>query len=420
MKITRRDFLLASGLGSAFFAKQREMQNMTFFYPQKEKSKGSSYDAWVELNLENMAWNLERIKNQVKVAVMGVIKANGYGHGLIEVAQFLEKKRIDYLMVGKLQEALIIRNSGIQSPILNFGPFDLKDAEEIIINNISQCVFTEELEDLHSVALKLSKRAMVHVHIDTGMGRAGLPYYEAFPFIEKAASLEGIDVVGVSTTLTEDYDFDREQMRRFLSLCQKAEKEGISLGQKHAASSSGILTLPSSHLDMVRPGIMLYGYYPSEETQKKDSLSLRPVLQLKTRVFVIKTLRPGDSVSYHRAYIVKKREKMALLPIGYSDGYPFNIVDKASVLIRGKRFPLIGNITANHMEVSLGNNSQVSPGDEVVLIGIQGKEKISADEVAAWAGVSTYKILLQLNPLLPRTIVERTHMHSLAQSKNLY
>lgn len=404
MKLTRRKFLLASGLSSASWLKKRDKKRRTSNLPIRKDLKSSSYDVWVELDFENMAWNLDRLRKRVMVPVMAVIKANGYGHGLSEVAQFLDKKGIDYLMVGKLQEALEIRESVINCPILNFGPFSSKEADEITKNKISQSVFTPEVRSLNSSALKLGKKAKVHIHIDTGMGRAGIPYYEALPFIEKVSSLKGIEIVGISTTLTEDYDFDREQMKRFLSLCKNVEKKGFSLGRKHAASSSGILTFPSSYLDMVRPGIALYGYYPSDETQKKDSLSLKPVLQLKSRVFVVKNLRPGDSISYHRAYIAKKREKIALIPLGYSDGYPFNVVDKASVLIRGKRFPLIGNVTANHIEVLLRKDTDVSAGDEVVLIGIQGKEKIFADEVARWAGVSTYKILLGLNPLLPKTV----------------
>ncbi len=405
MKITRRDFFWISGLSSLLSVKKRNQKKKTSFVTIRKIDNRSTYDAWIELDLENLTWNLERIKKRSKVAVMAVIKANGYGHGLKEVAQFLEKKGVDYLMVGKLQEALELRDSSVHCPLLNFGPFSSKEAEVIIRNNISQSVFTDEVESLHHAALKLKKKAKVHIHIDTGMGRAGIPYYKALSFIEKASSLEGIEIEGISTTLTEDYDFDQEQINHFLSVCHKAEKGRIILGQKHAASSSGILTLPSSHLDMVRPGITLYGYYPSEETQREDSLSLKPVLNLKTRVFVIKHLRPGDSVSYHRAYIANKKEKMALLPIGYSDGYPFSALDKASVLIRGNRYPLIGTVTANHMEVLLDSDAEVLQGDEVVMIGAQGKERITADEVAGWAGVSTYKILIGLNPLLPRGII---------------
>ncbi len=402
MRLTRRDFFAVSSLSAASFFAGLEKKWVTN-KPHYEKGESlSQFDGWIELNVENMGWNLEKLRKRVKVPIMAVIKANGYGHGLVEVARFLEKNNIDHLMVGKLQEAYRLRESGISSPILNFGPFSREEADTIVQYRISQSVFTEEVEDLNSSALKLQKRAKVHIHVDTGLGRAGIQYYKALPYIEKVSSLKAIAVEGISTTLTEDPDFDHIQIKCFISLCQEAEIKGISLGLKHAASSSGIMTLPSSYLDMVRPGITLFGYYPSEETQKKDSLSLRPVLQLKSRVYTVKTLRPGDSISYHRAYTAKKKEKMALIPVGYSDGYPSHAVSKASVLIRGKRFPLIGAITANHMEALLSDDEQVSAGDEVVLIGTQGNQKVTADEVARWAGVSTYKVLLGLNPLLPR------------------
>ncbi len=402
MRLTRRDFLALSSLSATSFlagSEKKRVPNKLHFEKRKPLSR---FDGWIELNAENMDWNLEKIWKRVKVPIMAVIKANGYGHGLVEVARLLERNNVDHLMVGKLQEAYRLRESGISSPILNFGPFSREEADTIVQSHISQSVFTKDVEDLNSSALKLQKEAKVHIHVDTGLGRAGIHYYKVLPYIEKICSLKAITVEGISTTLTEDPDFDRIQIKRFLSLCQKAEIKGISLGRKHAASSSGIMTLPSSYLDMVRPGIALYGYYPSEETQKEDSLSLKPVLQLKSRVYTVKILRPGDSVSYHRAYTAKKKEKIALIPVGYSDGYPSHAVNKASVLIRGRRFPLIGTITANHMEALLSDDAQVSAGDEVVLIGTQDNQKVTADEVAHWAGISTYKILLGLNPLLPR------------------
>jgi alanine racemase len=153
---------------------------------------------------------------------------------------------------------------------------------------------------------------------------------------------------------------------------------------------------------MVRPGILLYGYYPNQKTQKENRLDLRPILQLKSRVVSVKTLRPGDSVSYHRAYKAKTTEKMAVIPVGYSDGYPIHAVGKGWVLIRGQKHPLIGDITANHMEVRIPMDSCVSLGDEVVLLGSQGQKNIPADRWAEWEDISTYKILLRLNPLLPR------------------
>jgi len=157
---------------------------------------------------------------------------------------------------------------------------------------------------------------------------------------------------------------------------------------------------------MVRPGIALYGYYPSEKTQKEDRLGLKPVLELRSRVAAVKTLRPGDSVSYHRKYTARKKEKIAIIPAGYSDGYPHNVVGKASVLIQGKRYPLVAAVTANHCTALLEKSSTVACGDEVVLLGYQGEEKITADEMAGWAGVSAYKILIGLNPLLPRIVIK--------------
>jgi len=156
---------------------------------------------------------------------------------------------------------------------------------------------------------------------------------------------------------------------------------------------------------MIRPGITLYGYYPSEKTQKEDRLALKPVLQLKAQIVAVKDLKPGDSLSYHRKYTVQKKVKAAIIPVGYSDGYPTNIVDKAHVLIRGKRRPLIAAITANHSVALLDGDSKIAVGDEVVLLGKQRKEAITAEEIAGWAESSAYKILIGLNPLHPRIIV---------------
>jgi len=403
-KITRRNFFLFSGMSSAYLLAHARKKKAAPLRYQEKTPIPLAGEPWIELSQENMTWNLNQIRKLVKVPVMAVIKANAYGHGLVETAKHLEKVGIDFLMVGKLQEALLLREKGISVPILNFGPFSPEYSEEIIKNSISQSVFTEEVADLSRATLRLGKKAKVQINIDTGMGRMGISYREALAYIETVFSLKGISIEGISTTLTEDDDFDREQLSRLLGLCQEAEKRGISLGLKHAASSDGILDLPSSHLDMVRPGITLYGYYPSEKTQKEDRLSLKPVLQLKSRVAAVKTLLPGDSLSYHRIYKAAKKEKIAVIPLGYSDGYPNNIINKAFVLIKEKRFPLIAAITANHSIALLGEDSDVRAGDEVVFLGSQGKERITADELASWAGASNYKILISINPLLPKVI----------------
>ncbi|MDH5468882.1 MAG: alanine racemase [Candidatus Aminicenantes bacterium] len=403
-KLSRRDFLLLSGLSSASLLFGPVAGSQSFGKESAGPVSHPDCDPWVELDLKNMTWNLSQIRTVTRAKVMAVIKANAYGHGLVEVGKHLEKAGVDFLMVGKLDEALLLRKNGVSVPILNFGPFSNGECEEIIRNTVSQSVFDEKARSLNEAGLKLGKKARVHIHVDTGMGRMGIQHRDALPYIDEVSKLKGLSIEGISTTLTEDDDFDREQLERFLSLCREAEKGGISLGLKHAASSDGLLDLPSSHLDMVRPGIAIYGYYPSEKTQKEDRLALRPVLQLKSRVAAVKTLLPGDSVSYHRLHTAQKKERIAIVPVGYSDGYPPNVIGKASVLIRGRRYPLLAAVTANHCTVLLEENSSVSPGDEVVLLGSQGKEKITADELASWAGVSSYKILIALNPQLPRII----------------
>ncbi len=404
MKLTRRNFIGFTGIGSMSFWTRKIQGSQMPPQPSINLSPNSNPSVWIELNLDNMGWNLDQIKNIVGVPVMAVVKANAYGHGIGKVGLYLDQHGIDSLMVGKFQEAVQLRNKGISCPIHNFGPLSESDTKWLVEHHVSQSVFSDEIYALDSTALRIGKKALVHIHIDTGMGRMGIPYREAPSYINKVARLSGIKIMGISTTLTEDNKYDKTQLDRFNDICHGLEKEEISLGLRHAASSGGIFTIPSAYLDMVRPGITLYGYYPSESTQAEDKLSLRPVLQLKTRVAAVKVLRSGDSVSYHRVYKANKKEKIAVLPIGYSDGYPTTAVNKGSVLIRGELNPIIASITANHMEVLLSKDSSVSVGDEAVLIGTQEEVTISAYDVAQWAEVSVYKILLSLNPLLSNRI----------------
>ena len=406
MKLTRRNFFWLFGLGSMSFWTRKTQGSQIPTQPSTNLSSYSNPSVWIELNLNNMGWNLKQIKKAVGVPVMAVIKANAYGHGISLVGTYLDQLGIDSLMVGKFQEAVQLRNAGVSCPIHNFGPISETDTKWLVEHSVSQSVFTEKIYALDSMALQIGKKALVHIHIDTGMGRMGIPYPDAPAYINMVARLTGVKIMGISTTLTEDNKYDKTQLDRFNDICQGLQKEGISLGLKHAASSGGIFTLPSAYLDMVRPGITLYGYYPSDSTQAEDSLSLRPVLQLKTRVEAVKTLRSGDSVSYHRVYKAKKKEKIAILPIGYSDGYPPTAVNKGSVLIQGELNPIIASITANHMEVLLSKDSPVSVGDEAVLIGRQGETSISAFDVAQWADISIYKLLISLNPLLPRMSIK--------------
>jgi alanine racemase len=312
---------------------------------------------------------------------------------------------VDQLMVAKLHEAVLLRESGVRVPILNFGPLHESDAEALVHHNISQSVFTDNIRGLNAYAVKKGKKAKVHIHIDTGMTRMGISYRKALPYIEFVSGLDGIDIKGVSSTFTEGEELDREQLRIFRDICTKAKGKGIRIGLRHIASSDAVLDMPESHLDMVRPGTCVFGAYPNQKTQEADPLRLKPVLQLKCRVVAVKILEPGDGVSYHHSYKAEKKEKVAILAIGYSDGYPHRSIGKAHVLIQGKRMPLIASITANHCEVLLDTTSTVKPGDEVVLLGQQGKESIWSPEIGEWDGSSSYKIMFGMSPFLPRVVV---------------
>jgi len=368
---------------------------------ETNEQKGS-LDPWIEVNLDHIGWNLAQIRKKVKVPVMAVVKANAYGHGLVEVSRYLEKKGIEGLMVGKLQEAIELREAGVQCPVLNFGPFGKGDCEEITKKNITQSVYAEEAAYLDELASHLNSKAAVDIHVDTGMNRVGVPYEQALPLIVKLSSLSHTKIRGISTTLTEDKEFDQEQLRRFLDVCSSAEKKGIALGLKHVSSSAGIFYDPPFYLDMVRPGITLYGYYPNAETQKEDLLALRPALRLFGKVIFIKDLSPGESLSYHRAFTATEKMRIATVGIGYSDGYPSQLAGKGTVLIKNKKYPVIVAVTANHAMVDLENDPDINIGDEATLIDNHKNSGLTADVLEEASGVSSYKMLIGLNPLLPR------------------
>ncbi len=361
-----------------------------------------SMDSTVEINLANLAWNVAQIKKVVRVPIMAVIKANAYGHGLVEVAKFLEKQGIRWLMVGKLEEAIVLREKGVRCRILNFGAFSRQDVREIVSREIHQAVWSEEATFLDEEARARRKKAAIHIDVDTGMGRTGVPWTKVNLLLSRMANLEGLKVEGLMTTLTEDEDFDREQLRRLDEVYLQAKERGISIGLRHAASSAGILAGPEFHLDMVRPGIMLYGYYPSEKTQRADELGLKPVARWCSRVIDIRELQPGETLSYHRVYKATQTMRVATIGVGYSDGYPAQLAGKNHVLIKGKKFPLLAAVTANHMMVDLEGDQSVAVGDEAILLDNTPGSGLTADILASLSGTSSYKILIWLNPLLPR------------------
>ena len=398
--VDRRAFLKRAGAASVGLAVWGNASSEAS--PPTRASRGA--DAWLEIDLKHMAWNLEQIRKRVNNRpVMAVIKANAYGHGLVEVGKALQKQQISYLAVGKVQEALRLREGGVTTPILNFGPFSRDEAEALVRHEIAQSVFTDEVAHLAEAARALDRTAAVHVKVDTGLGRVGVPHDRALAFVGKVASTPGISMAGIFTPLGEEEDFDRVQLDRFVQVCQGARQCGLDVGLRHAASSAGVISFPEAYLDMVRPGIAIYGQYPSVREYKARRIDLRPAMSLKTRVTYVKTLRPGDAVSYHRAFVAEQHTDVATISMGYSDGYPYQAAGKAEVIVQGQRWPAIALVTSNHMTLDVTGAAHLEIGQEAVLFGKQGEVEISAEEVAAWAGTSVYKILIGMNPLLPKT-----------------
>jgi len=335
---------------------------------------------------------------------MGVVKADAYGHGLVAVARHLESSGIAALMTGKLSEAARLRAAGIRCPVVNFGPFGPPDAEDILRLDIRQSVSSlEDLAVLDAAAAKADTTAEIDIHVDTGMNRAGVPAEEAAALIERAAAHPRLQIEGISTALTEDPEFDREQLRVFTAICAEAKAKGIDYGLRHAASSGALFGDDDVFLDMVRPGIALYGYYPNARTRREDSLDLEPALRFMASVTFIRDVRPGESLSYLRAIRIDRPKRVATVGVGYADGYPQILGGTGIVLIGDKSFPVLPAVTSNHIMIDLGDDRTVRVGDEVVLIDNRRDSPAAADALAEVSGGSDYKFLIGLRPALPRT-----------------
>ena len=358
-------------------------------------------DPWIEINAANVVWNLEQIRGRVgDIPIMAVIKCNAYGHGTVEVAEILWNHGVRRFAGVKAREVIAMRERGIGDMVLNVGLFTRDEARRLLELGISQSVFSGAVHVLAEEARKLDKTAKVHIKIDTGLTRLGVHHEQAVSFIEEVSKIPGIEIEGVFTTLTEESDFDLVQIERLQKVCDQAEARGVSVGIRHATSSCGTMTLPSSaYLDMVRPGNALYGFEPL------PNVDLKPTLSLKTTVLMVRDLAPGDTVAYHRRGVVDKPMTVAVLSLGYSDGYPHQATEAGEAIVHGVRVPFVFPMSANHSFLDVTGLDSVQPGDEVVLIGEQGDARICAVELAGWAGSSAYKITTGLSPYLPRNVV---------------
>ena len=363
------------------------------------------HSSWIELRSDRLLQNLRTLQTRSgQPDVLAVIKANAYGHGLKEIAGILAGQ-VAYFGVATLREALALKEHHPQTPVFLFGhPFSHEISAALLGGIILSVSSLEKAREISDLSESLGRKTSVHVKIDTGMGRMGIPVQEAAAAIEEMTRLKDIMLDGIYMhfpSAEKDDAFRKKQVRRFGILLRTLEEKNILFRFRHASNSAASLTLKSPFFNMIRPGLTLYGIYP--DPSLREIVPFEPVLTLKSRITLIKKIRAGESVGYGREFIAKQDTTIAILPFGYSQGYPYAAWKKASVLFHGKRYPLAGKISMDYMAVDLGS-AEAKEGDPVTLIGEDGNERVTAEDIAGWAGTIPYEIVTRLSSHLPRIL----------------
>jgi alanine racemase len=365
------------------------------------------FDPWLEIDAAALRYNVGVISRLARGRpIMAVLKNNGYGLGLTTVASVLEPlPEISGFAVVKTDAAIALQDTGISKPVLLMGLFADADGAELVRRGVRLSLCTLDAAERVTRAVRDAGRpAHVHCYLDTGMSRMGVPYHQALPWLVELSRLEGVRIEGTFMGFTEEPEFDREQLRRFTALAAEVRAAGGVVGQLHAASSNAVFNFPDAHLDLVRPGIALYGGYPSDADSERKIAELRPAVRLRARVVRVARLRPGDSVSYGRNYVASRSTWIATLPVGHADGYARQAVNGGKVLINRRLFPVIGAVSASHTIVELGDESAVDIGDVATLIG-PDDPVVHPSTFAEKAGVSVYDVFMHLNPELPKVLI---------------
>jgi alanine racemase len=359
----------------------------------------------VEVDLDVLAGNYRAIAAHVAPArVMPILKANAYGHGLVEVARRLERLDAPYVGVAYLEEGLRLRQHGVRLPVLVLGGILGSQIPRFLEHDLTLTASSvDKLRAIEEHAATVGRPATVHLKIDTGMERIGVHWYSAEALLEESLRCRHVRVEGIFTHFANadgrDLGHARLQLERFEEVLRFYERRSLPLPVRHAANSGAILQLRESHLDLVRPGILFYGALPSAEVPA--IVPVRQALRWLTRVVFFKVVRAGNPVSYGGEWAPSAQTRVVTLPVGYGDGYARAMSGKAEVIVRGKRYPVVGRICMDQIMVSIGGDSAYN-GDEVILLGRQGAAAISIEEMAAWAGTIAHEILTSINTRVPR------------------
>ena len=372
-------------------------------------------EAWIEIDLEALKHNVSTFKNRLSPGshIMGIIKADAYGHGASRLAPVLEEKGISRFGVALLQEAIALRDSGVTLPILILGHTSPEDYQEAVAHDLTLTLYThEEARVLDKAARDVGKLARVHLKIDTGMGRIGfLPTDDSIEEIREIISLHHLNVEGIYSHQAwadnPDGSFAGEQFSRFQNFLNALSEKGVQFEIRHIANSAATINYPHMHLDLVRIGISLYGLYPDVEMARHPKITLHPMMRVKAKLVHVKEVPKGTPISYGCTFVTPRKSRIGTVPMGYADGIPRALSNRGEVLIRGRRCPIVGRVCMDQFMVDVTDLEGCDRGEEIVFLGKQGEETISADDIAEKVGTINYEIVSRMSPRLPRIYLDR-------------
>jgi len=376
------------------------------YTPLADQAKLIRSSLWIEVDLLRLHFNLRALKHLAAshVAVMAVVKANAYGHGLVATAKSLGEE-VEWFGVASLSEGIQLRKSGLAHSILVFGHLAIEEIEEALHWDL-----TLSLSDMdyaacvHDAAVRRGAKAKVHVKVDTGMGRFGFSYQDVEKFILNLSKFSHLELEGLYThfpqaEMAQD-PFTLRQIESFKMLVQFLRKRGLEFKWLHTAGSSAIVHYPESHFNLIRPGLMLYGLYPHDSL--RAVMTVRPVLSLRAKLALVKKIASDESVGYGRTFVSSRDTQIGILPVGYSHGYPWALGDKGRVLFRGNFYPVVGRISMDSMVFDLGPGTEASLGETVTLIGQENDLEIHAEELASEGKTIPYEIVTRLHAGIER------------------
>jgi alanine racemase len=374
---------------------------------------------WVEIDRSALTSNIRQFRSLIgdKISLLAVVKANAYGHGILKVSRIALEAGVDWLGVHSLEEGLLLRREGLDCPLLILGYVSLEELEEAVARGLRLTVYNlDTIHLLDKISCRLKKKVFIHLKIETGTYRQGIDEEDVFPFLKKIQKFPYLVIEGLSSHFaniedTTDHSYPRLQLKRFKSIIQKLKKHKIEIPIKHLACTAATILFPETYFDMVRVGIGMYGLWPSKETylscilKKRQPIILRPVLSWKTRIAQIKKVPQGAFIGYGCTYRTSRETSLAVLPVGYYDGYSRSLSNYSYVLIKGHRAPLRGRTCMNFIMADITDIPGVNLEDEVVLLGQDGEETITADYLANLAGTISYDIVTRINNSIPRIII---------------